>query len=151
MGSKTSLFICLFKSIIFCIRPIIWLFNIKALIDDFTRSLFINLEKLSHYYFLDVRDAWIKNNKKYFIEDSGWKPNDLGMMYPYTNYYFSKENIAKVDKEIEEYKKTDEYKEKLRKKQESEERYSKLYELALELNDEDFEDITGLPREHFLD
>lgn len=109
-----------------------------------------NLEKLSHYYFLDARDKWIKNNKKYFIEDSGWKKDNLGMMYPYTNYYFSKENIAKINKEIEEYKKTDEYKEKMRKKQESEERYSKLYELALKLNNEDFEDVTGLPREHFI-
>lgn len=105
---------------------------------------FEEMKKLNKKYFEKIENNWIEENKKYFIVTEKWVKNGIGQMEKEKKAIFKKENIEMKEKEIAERK----VKSEARKK--SEERYNKLYELAETMNDEDFEDITGLRREDYL-
>ena len=109
------------------------------------------IEDLNEDYFYEASKNWMQENKKYFDKKIEWEENGMGMMESETTYTFNKTNIEKVEKEIVEYKQTDEYKEKLKEKQEAEKRYNELHKLAKELSDEDFEDVTGLLKDFLVD
>lgn len=108
------------------------------------------LKVLDEDYFHEVEEDWIRDNKKYFTVEKGYNKDDFGMMHPYTNYFFTKDNIVEVDKKIAEHKQTEEYKEKMKKKEESNNRFNELCKLAETMNNVDFEDVTGLSRENYL-
>jgi len=105
---------------------------------------FEEMRKLNKKYFEKVKNNWIEENKKYFVVTEKWVKNGMGQMEKEKKAIFKKENIEMKEKEIAERN----VKSEARK--ESEKIYGKLYELAETMNDEDFEDITGLRREDYL-
>lgn len=109
-----------------------------------------SLKKLDEDHFDEKEKEWISANRKYFIINKGYNEDDFGMMEAYTNYYFTKESIENIDKEAEEYKESDKHKEKLEKENERMNDFSKLNELAMTTNNDDFEDVTGLKRQDYL-
>lgn len=104
------------------------------------------LESLNTDYYNETKRKWLENNKKYIVKiKDEWEKNEMGQMENIREYEFKKENIEAIDKKIKERESN-----KSEARKESEIRYAKLYDLAEELSDEDFEDITGLKREDYL-
>ena len=123
--------------------------NNGIVINDKTEE-YKKLNELDSDYFYNTEENWIRKNKKYFTVTKSNTKDDFGMIHQYTKYFFTKDNIAKVDKEIAEYKQTKEYKEKMKKKEESNNRFNELCKLAETMSNADFEDATGLSRENYL-
>ena len=112
------------------------------------------LERLYKSYARQKHVKWINKNKdKFSYIREGFSYNYLGNIKGDIDIYYFDKDIKVEDIKIKPIK-TKESKELTEeqkiKKAESEARYNKLHELAEKLKDEDFEDVTGLPREDFL-
>lgn len=101
-------------------------------------------KSLNEEYFENKSEEWLIENKKYLV-----KTNERVKSYesPKTFYKYYKENIEIVEKKREEYRQTDKYKENL----EIQSRLIELGEIAKTMTDAEFEDLTGLEREHYLE
>lgn len=100
------------------------------------------LKNLNKNYYNKIEEAWLENNKKHIVKTKDeWIKNKAGKMEKVREYEFKKENIEQIDERRNE---------KSEARVESEKRYADLYELAqTDISEEDFEDVTGLPKEHF--
>lgn len=108
-------------------------------IDEKTEE-YQEMKELDKNHFEDVKANWIKENRKYFVETSSEnKPyEDTEIFYNYT-----KEKAKEIEIKIEEIKNTKEYQEKVN-------RFNELCDMAEKMKDIDFEDITGLRREDYI-
>ena len=95
------------------------------------------IEELNNKYFKEASNKWIQENKKHFVKSGKWVQTEIGTMEMVTTCTFVKENIAAV-KEV-------------KKENKNYIDVARMMELAEKLNDEDFEDMTGLPREYYFE
>ena len=102
-------------------------------IDEETEG-YKETKELNKKYFEEVEAEWIKNNKKNFVETR----REVELYEDNKTFYVYAKETSNV--EVKENK----------EEQENIERTIELEEMAERMNDEDFEDITGLPREHYL-
>lgn len=98
---------------------------------------------LNESYYNEKATEYVKENKQFLVQTkSEFEKNGIGQMELVEEYMIiieeEKEEIKKVETKEEEIKRLENIKNN-----------NDRFELAEYLNDEDFEDATGLPREHY--
>lgn len=111
-------------------------------IDEETKG-YKETKKLNIRYFKEIERNWMNENIKNLV-----KTGEKVEPYQDTIYYyeFTKTNAKDLEEKREEYKQTDEYK----KQREITNRYSELAKMAETMSDKEFEEKTGLLKEHIL-
>ena len=101
------------------------------------------ISKLNESYYNDKASRYIKENKQFIVNTkSEYEKNEIGQME------LVEEFVISLEKEIVEEIKVETEEEK-NKRVESIRNNNDRFELAEILSDEEFEDATGLPREHY--
>lgn len=98
---------------------------------------------LNTRYFKEIEQKWVDSNISNLVQTGVKKEAYSDTVYYYN---FTKTNAKDLEEKREEYKQTDEYK----KQREITNRYSELAKMAETMSDREFEEKTGLVKDHIL-
>lgn len=95
------------------------------------------MKELDKEHFGDVEAKWLRENKKYFVEtDRKVEVYEDDKIF----YVYTKENAAEKENKKAECEQVEE----------NTGRFAELCKMAERMSNVEFEDVTGLPREHYL-